>query len=79
MLSCECGWWDDLVMWCYSDEMWRNLNEEDLCYFDENEYSLGLFEDIYIFKVWKRKLWISFGEGEDKISEFNFDGMFVFK
>lgn len=64
---------DDLVMRRHSDEMRRNLNEEDPRYSDENEYSSGSSEDTHTSKARKRKPRNSSG-GEDKNSEFNFDG-----
>ncbi|XP_052684062.1 E3 ubiquitin-protein ligase TRIM71-like [Crassostrea angulata] len=57
----------------HSDEMRRNLNEEDPRYSDENEYSSGSSEDTHTSKARKRKPRNSSG-GEDKNSEFNFDG-----
>lgn len=57
----------------HSDEMRRNLNEEDPRYSDENEYSSGSSEDTHTSKARKRKPRTSSG-GEDKNSEFNFDG-----
>lgn len=56
----------------HSDEMRRNLNEEDPRYSDENEYSSGSSEDTHTSKARKRKPRNS--SGEDKNSEFNFDG-----